>query len=100
MTPADRAAELVEILEPLEVTHKAMFGGRGMFSGGVMFVIIDKAGDVYLRADDTTIPTYEAAGSHKHGMPYWSVPNEVLADHDTFRTWATEAQEVAQANKK
>lgn len=100
MSPAERALELLEILEPVEVTEKAMFGGRGLFSDGVMFVIVDKAGDVFLRADEETEPDFEAAGSHKHGMPYWSVPPEVMADDDEFRSWAATALGVAQTHRK
>ncbi len=91
------AGELVTALQPLgDVTSKGMFGGYGVFIDGQMFAIVDSAGDWYLKADDSTAPRFEAAGSAKHGrMPYWSVPADVAGDDALLLEWAGEAAAVA-----
>ena len=82
-----------------DITHKAMFGGYGIFESGVMFVLIDSAGTPHFRVDDTT--QYVDVGSTKHSrMPYWSIPSDVLDDHDTLLAWAGQALEVARPAKK
>lgn len=100
-TPTSVAATLAEEFAPLgDITTKPMFGGAGVFCDGVMFTLIDRSGAVFLRSDDTTDHLFEAAGSHKHGMPYWLVPESVLAESDDLLVWAERARDVAMANKK
>ena len=78
-----------------------MFGGYGVFESGVMFVLVDSAGVAHLRADDSTRARFEAVRAAKHGkMPYWSIPEPILGDHDQLLVWAGEALEVARAAKK
>lgn len=93
---------LVDELAPLgDVRAKKMFGGVGVFADDVMFVIIDSAGKVFLRANDETSVRFEEAGGEKHGrMPYYSVPETVLADEHQLGQWAAEALSVAAAAKK
>ena len=100
-SPTDVADILTEEWTPLgQVTTKRMFGGVGLFCDRVMFTIIDKQGAVFLRSDETTDAIFEAAGSHKHGIPYWLVPVGVMADPVELLTWARRAVAVAKANKK
>ena len=100
-TPTEVARVLSEEWTPLgQVTSKSMFGGVGLFCDGTMFTIIDKQGLVYLRSDETTDAIFEAAGSRKHGMPYWLVPTNVLSDPVELLSWARRAVGVANANKK
>lgn len=101
-TATARAEQLVEDLSELgDVSAKKMFGGFGIFESGVMFVLIDPEGRPCLKADDTTRPRYEAVRSEKHGkMPYWTVPDSVLADHDELLVWARESLGVARSAKK
>ncbi len=76
-----------------------MFGGHGLFCESVMFGLIDPHGVAFLRAESDTQRPAEL-DSHKHGrMPYWSVPVAVLDDHDELVRRATEALQVARANK-
>lgn len=99
-TPAELADILTEEWIPLgHVTSKPMFGGVGIFCDGVMFTI-DKQGTVFLRSDETTDAIFEAAGSHKHGMPYWLVPDGVMSDPAELLSWARRAVAVANANKQ
>lgn len=99
-TPAELADILTEEWIPLgHVTSKPMFGGVGIFRDGVMFTI-DKQGTVFLRSDETTDAIFEAAGSHKHGMPYWLVPDGIMSDPAELLSWARRAVAVANANKQ
>lgn len=88
-----RAEALVGEWAPLgAVRSKKMFGGHGVFLEDTMFAIVDSTGQVFLRADEETVPDFEAAGSAKHGrMPYWSVPDPVLTDEAMLRDWAGRA---------
>jgi DNA transformation protein len=89
-------------LAPLgAVSARKMFGGFGVFSDGVMFALVDSRGDLYYRTDERTQMAYAGDGSVKHsGMPYWTVPDEVLADIDRLRAWAEEALAAARRAKK
>jgi len=99
---AAMAERLIDELASLgDVTTKKMFGGYGVFADGVMFVIVDSAGDAFLRADDSTSGAYEEVGSPRHSrMPYWQVPDAVLNDDRKLIEWATAARDVAKAAKK
>ena len=98
----DVAADLVEKLAPLgDLTTKSMFGGIGVFESGTMFCAIDSKGRPSLRADDQTEPDFLAARSSRHGrMPYYEIPEVVLADPDVLRDWAQRAIEASRRAKK
>jgi DNA transformation protein len=98
----ETAERLVDALGPLgDVTSKKMFGGYGIFGGGVMFALVDSTGVPHFRTDGSTTPQFEDAGSVKHSrMPYWSIPEAIYGDEDNLIAWATEALKVAQAAKK
>lgn len=83
-----------------------MFGGLGLYSGGVFFALV--AADVlYLKVDATTRPSFEAAGSsafRPYGGPavmssYYNVPIDVLEHAPTLIVWARRAIDVARAAK-
>lgn len=100
---ADEMAErFTDALQPLgDVSARKMFGGYGIFHDGVMFALVDSAGTPHLRVDDTTSSGFEEAGSSKHDrMPYWSVPDGVMADDDQLIEWATSSRDIAHAAKK
>ncbi|NNE98885.1 MAG: TfoX/Sxy family protein [Pyrinomonadaceae bacterium] len=84
------ADEVLRILSPLgDVSSRKMFGGFGIFEGGKMFGIIDSAGGLFLKADETNLSIFESAGSEKHGrMPYYSVPPDVRGSNKKLREWA------------
>jgi DNA transformation protein len=96
---ADAAARLLDDLQSIgDVASKKMFGGHGIFRDGVMFAMVDADGNEYLRADASTAPDFEAAGSPKHGrMPYWAIPLEVRRIEEDLVVWATRAAAVADA---
>ena len=97
------AEALTDDLQPVgEVTSKSMFGDHGIFHDGVMFAMVDSEAHCHLRADDTTSPAFEEAGSERFDprMPYWGIPEAVRSDQDRLTGWATTALAVAKAAKK
>lgn len=91
------------------VVIRRMFGGAGVYAGEVMFALI--ADDtLYLKADGTTAPafeaegmaafTYTAKGRKPVSMSYWEVPSRLLEEPDELATWAREAYAIACAAKK
>ena len=82
------------------VTARRMFGGAGIFRGGVMFALI--AGEVlYLKADAVTKVDFETEGlkpftyATKHGpntiMSYWRAPSRCLDDPEEMEIWCRKA---------
>ena len=79
-TAADDLVERLETLGP--VSWKKMFGGAGVFVDGKMFALVDAETLVHLKVGALNRARFEAAGSTKHErMPYFTVPDEVLARH-------------------
>lgn len=83
-----------------EITTKKMFGGYGIFESGKMFALVDSAGGVYLKADDTNRGRFEEAGSKKHGrMPYFRIPDKVLNSESNLLEWSQASIVVAKNAK-
>ena len=94
------------------VQARRMFGGAGLYAGGVMFALVDD-GRIYLKADDALQGDLAAAGAvswiyterrgPKAGVPqqtsYWSLPEPALDDPDEACAWARRALAVAEAKK-
>jgi DNA transformation protein and related proteins len=95
------------VIEQLEqatrdIHARAMFGGVGIYAGGVFFALI--ANDIlYFKVDDDTRPKYTALGMkpfRPYGedgeeMKYFEVPVAVLEDADALRPWVAAALAVA-----
>jgi DNA transformation protein len=98
----ESAERLVDALGSLgDVTSRKMFGGYGVFCDGVMFALVDSTGLAHLRADESSADAFEEAGSAKHSrMPYWSIPDAVLANDTQLVTSATQALTIAKSAKK
>ncbi len=87
-----------------EVTVKRMFGGQGVYHGGLIVGIVYH-GEMLLKSDAVSAPLFEAAGarrwtysspSGKSGaMPYWSIPDEAYDDPDQMAVWVRRAFEAA-----
>lgn len=96
-------AFVLDQLEELgDVVPRSMFGGVGLYRGGLFFGII--AGDVlYLKVDDGNRPAFERAGSrpfkpyaNRAGtMRYCAVPVEVLESPLELAAWARGAVAAA-----
>ena len=96
------------VLEALErvvpVTSRAMFGGVGIYSEGVIFALI--ADDtVYFKVDDSNRPDFERVGcgpflpfgDASKPMQYYELPAELLESPDEARPWVEKAIAVARA---
>jgi DNA transformation protein len=90
-----------ELLAPLgAVRAKRMFGGHGLYVDEV-FVAIIVGDDLFMKTDEASRPTFEAAGSHpfeymsaagkKQAMSYWSAPAEAMDSPAQMLPWAREA---------
>lgn len=94
------------------VQPRRMFGGAGLYAGGVMFALVDD-GRIYLKTDTALQADLAAAGAvawiyteqrgPKAGVPvetsYWSLPEAALDDPDEACAWARRALAVAEAKK-
>lgn len=90
------------------VTARRMFGGNGLFKGGLMFGLIAD-GALYFKVDDDNRAdyvakksepfTYEARG-RKVALSYWFVPEDVIEDSDDLRAWAAKAYAAAVKSRK
>jgi DNA transformation protein len=86
---------------------KRMFGGWGISTGGLTLAIIADLGDgerLWLKADATTLPTFEAAGCPPFvytakGKPmnlnYRAAPEDAMESPALMRQWATLALDAA-----
>lgn len=84
------------------VRVKKMFGGAGLYAGGLIFGIV--ADDVlYFRVDEHNRPPYVSKGmtpfkpypDRRTVMPYYEVPADVLETPDVLREWADAAVAAA-----
>jgi DNA transformation protein and related proteins len=97
---------LDDLFSPLGgVTMQRMFGGLAVRHDGLMIgLVIDDV--LYLKADEETIPLFQAEGSEpfqyggKDGrvttLTYWRAPEQVYDDPDAFLSFAGLAVEAAQ----
>lgn len=92
---------------PGAVTHRAMFGGVGVYADGLFFALLDD--DVlYFKVDDANRPDFEARGmgpflpygDPDRPMGYYQVPGEVLEDPDELAGWAERALAVARRRRR
>jgi DNA transformation protein len=100
--------ELFSAFGPVSI--RRMFGGVGIFADGLMIALVSD-GEIFLKADEQTIPTIEAEGSRPftYGaknrrvvMSYWRLPERLLDDPDelgNFARAALGAAHRAQAKK-
>lgn len=79
------------------VTHRAMFGGYGLYQHETFFGIIHR-GRLYFKTDRTTAPRYRDRGmkpfkpsSTQTLRNYYEVPVEVLESPDDLTAWTSQA---------
>jgi DNA transformation protein and related proteins len=95
---------VVDLLAALDPMPRRMFGGVGLFHGGVMFGLLVND-TLYLRTDDQTrdrfvnagsLPfSYMRAGREVSLAAYYLAPEDLLDRHDDLLRWAREAVEAA-----
>ena len=89
------------------VTIRRMFSGYGISADGINFALALRAG-LYFRADEATIPQFEAEGSkpfqyqqRRSGKvitvnSYWELPARLFDDSEELTGWARSALAAAQ----
>jgi len=87
------------------VTIKPMFSGFGISADGTNFALALRAG-LYFRADEQTIPQFEAEDSKPFSYQtraktvtvnsYWELPARLFDDSEELSTWARAALAAAQ----
>ena len=86
------------------VSVRRMFGGHGVFADGMMFAI-EQDGELYLKADDLTIPKLAAENSEPFvykakgreiALSYWKLPERLYDEQDEFAAFARDAFGAAQ----
>ncbi len=87
------------------VTIRRMFSGYGISADGTNFALSLRAG-LYFRADDQTIPQFEAEGSQPFQYQtraktvtvnsYWQLPARLFDDSEELAEWARAALAAAQ----
>ncbi|MBH5371802.1 TfoX/Sxy family protein [Bradyrhizobium glycinis] len=90
------------------VTIRKMFSGYGISADGVNFALSLRAG-LFFRADETTIPDFEAEGSKPFQYStrtktvvvnsYWELPARLFDDSQELAQWARAALAAAQRAK-
>jgi len=110
---ASALAFAIDLLSGMgRVVARRMFGGAGLYAGGVMFGLIDDD-VIYLKVDETLKADLAAAGARswiyterkgpKAGIPqetsYWSLPESALDDPEEAAAWGLRSLAVAQAIK-
>ena len=87
------------------VTIRRMFSGFGISADGTNFALALRAG-LYFRADEQTIPQFEAEGSKPFSYQtrtktvmvnsYWELPARLFDDSEELSNWARAALAAAQ----
>ena len=87
------------------VTIRRMFSGFGISADGTNFALALRAG-LYFRADEATIPQFEAEGSKPFQYQtraktvivnsYWELPARLFDDSEELSEWARSALAAAQ----
>jgi DNA transformation protein len=107
---AEFVRELFARFGPVSVNR--MFGGAGIWSGGLMFAL-EFDGVIYLRVDDASLADFEREGSKpfvypraktpgKVGRPsrsFWRLPERLYDDPDELAVWAQRAVAIAERRK-
>jgi DNA transformation protein len=98
--------DIVERLEKAgKVRSRRMFGGVGLYVDDAFCAIIGSdAGQLFLKADDSTRADYEREGMRIFGTPkgtmsYYAVPDRVFEDPKLLRKWVRAAVAVAKRAK-
>jgi DNA transformation protein len=103
VSDAFKAFVLAQFEELGEVVPRSMFGGVGLYRGGVFFGIIARD-TLFLKVDDRNRRDYERAKmppfkpyAHRSGtMQYFAVPVTVLESPADLATWARKSIAVAE----
>ena len=101
---------LSEVLSNIDgISHRAMFGGYGIYKDGTIFAII-ASDQLYFKVGESNRKDYEQYGSqpfvYSHGkhksttMSYWELPADILEDRHEIAMWIEKSYEVSRSQKK
>ena len=99
---SDHICELFAGFGPVAV--KRMFGGAGVYAGETIFAIVID-GVIYLKADEHTVPAFEAEGltpfsyeakKKRVVTSYWRIPDRLYDDPEELAQWSRDAVSAAQ----
>ena len=101
---------LSEVLSDVDdISHRAMFGGYGIYKDGVIFAII-AYDQLYFKVDESNRRDYEQYAStpfvYSHGkhksttMSYWKLPADIMEDRHEIAKWVQKSYEVSKSQKK
>lgn len=101
-------AYLLEQLEGLgRVATRRMFGGVGLYSGGLFFGLIDDD-TLFFKTNESNYAEYQARGMPRFMPPanrplgpmgYHQVPADIIEDGESLVVWARKAVAVALASE-
>ena len=103
----DYVLEQLRRASPAAFTHRAMFGGVGLYADGLFFALIDD--DVlYFKVGDGNRAAFEARGmgpflpygDPDRPMSYYQLPGDALEEPDQLAAWVEGAVAVAREKKK
>ncbi|NNE79680.1 MAG: TfoX/Sxy family protein [Silicimonas sp.] len=79
-----------ELFAPLgSITRRKMMGGLCLYADGGLFGILDREGQIYIRAKGRLADDLADDGARQFGrMGYWSLPDAALDDPETACDWA------------
>ena len=107
-TPMDREFLIDLFADFGPVTIRKMFSGYGISADGTNFALALRAG-LFFRADEQTIPGFEAEGSKPFQYQtrvktvtvnsYWQLPARLFDDSEELAGWARAALAAAQRAK-
>ena len=96
---------LLDELAPLgDVRVRRMFGGAGVYCGGLMFGLVARH-TLYFRVDEVNRPAFQAEACEPFSyegrgrsvqLPYWRVPARLFEDQAEMVEWARAALLAAQ----
>ena len=102
-----RAYVLERLGQVTPVTDRSMFGGVGLYSGGLFFALLDDD-KLYLKVDDSNRGDYEEFGlspfmpfgDASHVMSYYPLPPGVLENPEELGVWVDKAVALAERARK
>lgn len=84
----------IELFESVgQISHRKMFGGLGLYHDDAIFAVVDKDGQIFVKAKGDVADELIALGRGKfHNMPYWSLPENALDDPEQAAEWVRKAR--------
>jgi DNA transformation protein and related proteins len=103
---AEAIQDLFREFGPVQV--RRMFGGAGLYAGGVMFALVSDE-LIYLKTDAASLPAferercapfeYDTKAGKRALTTYWRLPERLYDDPDELAQWARAALAAARAQE-